>query len=201
MHSSGKRLYRCLLFTGSANDTNHLSLWKNSAACDKIDVIAMDGQEVFCVKVFKNLFQKQNRSKENTAKEPRFKLGDGFYMEFEEVSNGFGGYRMINVWLLKTEDPSFRRCIVNQHGGMVNFPGIEQGDWAKNLKYPMMNKVQFGFWISAYQDGKASVAWTLQPDGRYFEDEYGFGGENLEEITLYSHIDTNGDFIEPFQYR
>jgi len=48
---------------------------------------------------------------------------------------------------------------------------------------------------------KDSVEWTLQPDGRYFEDEDGFGAENCEEITLYSYIDTNGIFTEPFKLR
>ena len=62
-----------------------------------------------------------------------------------------------------------------------------------------MSVVEFRFWIYEYKDGKASVEWTLQPDGGYFEDEDGFGGENCEEITLCSHIDTNGIFTEPFR--
>jgi hypothetical protein len=51
------------------------------------------------------------------------------------------------------------------------------------------------------EDGKAEVEWVLQPDGRYFEDEDGFGAENCEEITLYSYLDTNGVFTEPFKHR
>ena len=131
--------------------------------------------------------------------EPRFKLGDGFYFEFDEVSNGMGGYRMINVYLLKIDDPSFKRCIVNGSGMIENFPGIEEGDWIKELEYPLDKKIKFGFWIYAYKDGKASVEWTLQPDGRYFADADGFGSENCEEITVHSYIDTNGIFTEPFK--
>ena len=133
--------------------------------------------------------------------EPRFKLGNGFYFEFDEVSNGMGGYRMINVNLLKVDDPSFKRCIVNGYGLIENFPGIEEGDWIKELEFPLNNETQFRFWIYAYKDEKASVEWTLQPDGRYFEDEDGFGGEKCSEITLYSYIDTNGFFTEPFKHR
>jgi len=133
--------------------------------------------------------------------EPRFKLGDGFYFEFNEVSNGMGGYRMINVYLLKTDDPTFKRCIVDGSGKINNFPGIKKGDWMKELKCPMDNKTQFRFWIYEYKDGKATVEWTLQPDGRYFADEDGFGWEHFEEVTLYSSIDTNGVFTEPFKYR
>lgn len=131
--------------------------------------------------------------------EPRFKLGDGYYFEFEQVSNGMGGYHMINVYLLKLDDPTFKRCIVDGRGKIKNFPGVEKGEWLKELEFPLNNKTQFRFWIYAYKDGKASVEWTLQPDGRYFEDEDGFGAENCEEITLYSSLDTNGFFTGPFK--
>lgn len=130
--------------------------------------------------------------------EPRFKLGGGFYFEFDEVPNGFGGYRKVNVMLLKTEDPSFRRCIVDRNGRIRNFPGFRDGAWKKDLGYPLDNRVRFAFWIGGYQDGKASVSWTLQPDGRYFADEDGFGAENCVEICLHSHLDENGNFTEPF---
>ena len=132
-------------------------------------------------------------------KEPHFKLGDGFYFEFNEVPNGMGGYRMINVYLLKTDNPSFRRCIVDERGMIENFPGIVEGDWKKSLEFPLDRKTQFRFWIYHYKDGKAAVEWMLQPDGRYFEDEDGFGGENCKEVTLHSYIDTNGFFTEPFK--
>ena len=133
--------------------------------------------------------------------EPRFKLGGGFYFEFDEVSNGMCGSRMINVYLLKTDDVSFRRCIVNNNGRIENFPGIVNGDWKNKLTFPLDRKVQFRFWIYEYKDGKALVEWTLQPDGRYFADEDGFGAEDCEEVTLYSSIDTNGCFTEPFRHR
>lgn len=137
----------------------------------------------------------------SAPKNPRFKLGNGFYFEFDEVSNGMGGYRMINVYLLKLDDPTFNRCIVDESGMIENFPGVVDGDWKKELEFPLGRKTQFRFWIYEYKDGKAAVEWTLQPDGRYFEDEDGFGAENCEAITLWSYIDTKGFFTEPFKRR
>ena len=134
--------------------------------------------------------------------EPRFKLGEGFYFEFDQVSNGMGGYRMINVYLLKTDSPSFKQYIVNSRGEIQNPHCIENGEWNKKLKIPLVGmKTQFRFWIYPYQDGTASVEWTLQPDGRYFADEDGFGAEHFDEITLYSCIDANGVFTEAFKHR
>lgn len=150
----------------------------------------------------RKLFHKDNtvlQSVEQTERrEPRFKLGNGFYWEFEQVYNGMGGYRMMNVYLLKINDSTYRQCIVNENGHIQNFPGFCDGEWKKELQYPLNNKILFDFWISAYKDGKAFVSWTLQPDGRYFEDEDGFGAENCEEVSLYSYLDEEGKFTEPF---
>lgn len=160
----------------------------------------------FLNKVFGKLSKRQTSqsTKERSAPvlRPKFRqeLGNGFYYAYDQVPNGMGGYRLINIYLSKMDDPSFKRCIVNENGMIQNFPGIVDGDWKKQLEFPLDRKTQFRFWIYAYQEGKASVEWTLQPDGRYFEDEDGFGGENCEEIVLLSHIDTNGLFTEPFKH-
>lgn len=130
----------------------------------------------------------------------RQELGNGFYFTYNEVGNGMGGYRPINVYLSNMDAPSFKRCIVDAHGMIQGFPGIADGPWKSSLVCPLDRKVQFCFGINAYRDGKALVEWTLQPDGRYFEDEDGFGGEDCEEIILISYIDTNGLFTEPFKH-
>ena len=132
-------------------------------------------------------------------KEPRFKLGNGFYWEFDEVPNGYGGYKTVNAYLLRTDDPSFRRCIVNQAGYIQNFPGFRDRSWEKALDIPTASeRVLFAFWVFPYQDGKARVRWLIQPDGRYFEDEDGYGAEHCDEIEMYSYIDEEGRFTEPF---
>lgn len=157
------------------------------------------------MRFFGDLFRKFSKQPAKEDPElvvrPKFsqELGNGFSFAYDEVSNGMGGYRLINVWLSKMDAPSFKRCIVDEHGMIQNFPGIVEGDWRSSLEYPLDRKTQFRFWIYAYKDGKAPVEWTLQPDGRYFEDEDGFGGENCEEIVLRSYIDTNGCFTEPFK--
>ena len=132
-------------------------------------------------------------------KEPLYKLNNGFYWEFKQVRNGFGGYKTVDVYLLKMDDPHFKRCIVNHAGEIQNFPGFKDRAWTKDLEYSSEdNKVRFVFGISPYKDGKATVRWVVQPDGRYFEDDDGFGAEHCEEIEMYSALDEDGRFIEPF---
>lgn len=58
---------------------------------------------------------------------------------------------------------------------------------------------RYGFGVDSFTNGIALVWWTLYPDGRYFEDEDGFGGENCNETTVYAYIDTLGNIIIPFR--
>jgi len=54
--------------------------------------------------------------------------------------------------------------------------------------------------INEFRNGTALVSWTLSPDGRYFEDEDGFGGTNEEEENMYAYIDRHGKIIISFQW-
>jgi len=125
-------------------------------------------------------------------------LGDGYRYIYDSVSNGYGGYRSVNLYLLNDNDPTFARCIVNEHGYIKNSPGIIEGDWKNELEMPFDGKVRFSFRIYRFKEGKAQVEWTLQPDGRYFEDEDGFGAEHCSEISLCSYMDKEGNFLCPF---
>lgn len=55
--------------------------------------------------------------------------------------------------------------------------------------------------IRRFQDGIAEVEWQINPDGRYYEDDDGFGMTDDEEIALIGAIDRTGKVIKPFTYR
>lgn len=95
-----------------------------------------------------------------------------------------------------------KKEIVNHRAAIVNFPGvIEDKRWTDFLgencfadKY-----VHYRTSIEDYDDEKYIIYWCIQPDGRYWEDEDGFGGTSDCEITLYTFIDKEGNFTGPFQ--
>lgn len=60
-------------------------------------------------------------------------------------------------------------------------------------------RTPFYFGINEFKDGVASVSWTLQPDGRYYADEDGFGMEDDEEIDFTAFIDQSANILIPFQ--
>ena len=151
------------------------------------------------------LFHKKTADKhtvDDAPKKPDYPLGGGYYLEFREVNNGEGGYCRTNMYLRKTGDPAFSRCIIDERGRIQNFAGFKDGDWKKSLEYPLDNEVRFAFWVSVFEDGKARVEWTLQPDGRYFEDEDGFGAEHFSEITLFQKmLSHSNSFLKQFSLR
>lgn len=61
-------------------------------------------------------------------------------------------------------------------------------------RYGRMNR------YTEFKNGVAALSWTLYPDGRYFEDEDGFGGESNNEEVVYCIINQDLEIIRPFAF-
>lgn len=94
-----------------------------------------------------------------------------------------------------------RKSIVDNKGNIIGFPGIEKGDWMKFLSSSKCLKpvVKFRTEFEEYDDTHYIMIWEVQPDGRYWEDEDGFGGTDDMEVCLYALIDHAGCFTGPFR--
>ena len=57
----------------------------------------------------------------------------------------------------------------------------------------------FPSFIRGFKNGVAEVCWELNPDGRYFMDDNGFGMTNDEEIDIYGFIDKNANVVVKFK--
>ena len=53
--------------------------------------------------------------------------------------------------------------------------------------------------IGPFKGGRAEVSWEINPDGRYYMDDDGFGMTDDEEITLYGAIDRQGRVVKKFR--
>lgn len=72
-------------------------------------------------------------------------------------------------------------------------------DWEslKGLPQAAVNQAKrqdatYPTFIRKYNDGLAEVSWQLNPDGRYFMDEDGYGMTDDEEVTIYGFVDREG---------
>lgn len=55
--------------------------------------------------------------------------------------------------------------------------------------------------IRGFQNGVCEVEWQINPDGKYWMDDDGFGMTNDQEITLFGSMDRTGKVIRKFTYK
>lgn len=128
-----------------------------------------------------------------------FDLGEGYYFAMEERNNGVGGYATVTIGMYKGEE--LIRQISDRTGSFLEFPGVEHGEWEDELKFSFEEAARFTVRFRKFgEDGLAELFWTVQPDGRYWADDDGFGMEDDMEIVLCAKIDKNGQFVTPFYW-
>lgn len=96
---------------------------------------------------------------------------------------------------------NYKKVIVNRQGYFEDFPGIVKAGWTKYLgvNYDFDNgEIHFRTSIEKYGNGYMCL-WEIQPDGRYWADDGGFGMENDVEIVLCAYLDEKCNFKGPFQ--
>lgn len=91
--------------------------------------------------------------------------------------------------------------IIKRNGQFSDFPGIEYCDeLLHNFEYSKIETyVKYGAYIVKIDDNKYLFQWIVQPHISDPGDEWGYGMEEQPEIRLYSHIDGQGSFTEPFK--
>lgn len=92
-----------------------------------------------------------------------------------------------------------KRIIVNRN--FCNFPGIEDEDEVSRYigEGSLKPYIRYRSIFEKMPDDKIMMIWQVQPDGRFWEDDDGFGGSNDPEVHLYSCLDSNGKFTSPFK--
>lgn len=91
--------------------------------------------------------------------------------------------------------------VVIEEGGHINgFPGIIEEDlWKNEYKGGRFDYASYRVEYEVLKNGGVMIIYTLQPDGRYWEDDDGFGAENEVELNFFSYIDHTGKFTQPFK--
>ncbi len=59
---------------------------------------------------------------------------------------------------------------------------------------------RFPSFIHGFKNGVALVSWQLNPEGRYYMDEDGYGMTSDDEVTIYGFIDTCMNVLVKFRY-
>lgn len=91
---------------------------------------------------------------------------------------------------------------MDDNGYIQNYPGLENPEewmhaWKSNRA--LDNQIRFYTYFEQMENNTILMVWEIQPDGRYWEDEDGFGAESDAEILLYTYLDEKGNFTAPFR--
>ena len=99
------------------------------------------------------------------------------------------------------EEKNIKKQIVDKDGNIFDFPGVEYIDklTAELGRDTIDPIVKYEAVFEKTDDGKFAMIWTIRPDGRYWMDSWGFGAEDYESLSLYSFIDSDGNFTMPFK--
>lgn len=96
--------------------------------------------------------------------------------------------------------------VMNGDMNFVNFT-TEDIDWNSIAELPEKAKIRavnlsagFPTFIGHFNNGVAEVSWQINPDGRYYMDDSGYGMSDDEELTLYGFIDKEMNVLVKFQY-
>ncbi len=114
----------------------------------------------------------------------------------------------IDYWkprFLLNHDTGCAYEFMNENAHLV---GVEDSDidWAslKSIPKEYLDRVKsrnayFPSFIHSFMNNVAEVCWQLNPDGRYWMDEDGFGMTPDVEFNIYGFIDKTGKVIVPYQ--
>lgn len=119
-------------------------------------------------------------------------FGDHFYRRKGEVA----AVEFIN------EEYGIRKLIVDDNGYIQNYPGLEKPEewlYAWESKRELEPQICFRTDFYRRENDTILMVWEIQPDGRYWEDDDGFGAESDLEIQLYTYLDKKGNFTAPFR--
>lgn len=94
-----------------------------------------------------------------------------------------------------------RTTIIDEKRRIMRFPGIENEEKIREMinEGSLLPFNSFGVRFYEAENDCYEMVWEVQPDGRFWEDEDGFGAPPDDEIKLSAIINQEGRFITPFR--
>lgn len=119
--------------------------------------------------------------------------GENLLRVIDEEGNGY----LVNQLTRKARwinTPSYVVCFSDEE---IDFATLDRIPLSHNAHSRRIDYRGIGRWDDC-QKGIFALSWMLYPDGRYFADSDGFGGEDNEELIVYCLMNDNLEVIHPF---
>ena len=154
--------------------------------------------------MLKDLFSRRKKETPKPAPE-RWDEGEQGPALSQDVTFGTHLYRRagdVAEVVFTHRKEKIRRVLVDNDGMIQDFPGFANQEQIKRhikggeLPAP---QIRFRTDFTKVDGDRFRMVWEVQPDGRYWEDDDGFGGTSDAEVQLYTYIDSYGRFTAPFR--
>ena len=117
--------------------------------------------------------------------------------ELLHVTDENGDEYLVNKTIGKVRQIASHRQLVGFPDKEIDFETLDKIPNSHNAHSRSINYAHINRWDNC-QNGLIALSWMLYPDGRYFEDEDGFGGEDNDELTVYCVMDEDLNVVRPF---
>lgn len=124
--------------------------------------------------------------------------GEGMAIFFSE------GFRNKEFYVANTRTGKVRKFVDKMGNVLVDMSAIDMetirskcSNGFSNAQRKLTQYANMNRW-DGFKNGLCVLTWMLYPDGRYFEDEDGFGGECCNEESIYAIINTSLEIVKPF---
>lgn len=160
-------------------------------------VFALDAPEKSFDEKLYSVLSKTNFDKDGYR---TYELGEGM----EVIDQSIWGWWKQRFLIDRNNERAYE--IMNGNLLFVNFT-TEDIDWESIKELPrkareraMDMSARFPTFIRRFENGVAVVEWQLNPDGRYYMDDDGFGMTDDDELTIYGFIDREMNVLVKFQH-
>ena len=119
--------------------------------------------------------------------------GENLLRVYDQERNGY----FVNKATGKVRQIDIPGHLVGFSDEEIDFETLDTIPHSHNAHSRRIDYARIGRWDNC-QNGIFALSWMLYPDGRYFEDEDGFGGEDNDELKVYCIMDDNLEVIRPF---
>lgn len=130
-------------------------------------------------------------------------MKDPVYVSKKVVERPHSEYMIpvdFSVWFVN-EEKRVSKELVAADGRIFDFPGVQETPLltAELENWNIKPVVKYGVAFEKLHDGRHLMVWTVRPDGNYWMDSWGFGGEDYDSLSLYTYLDEEGKYLMPFR--
>ena len=122
-----------------------------------------------------------------------YEWGENILRVFDQEGRGY----IVNKATKKARLIDDNGLLVGFTDDEIDFATLDQVPNSHNARPRRIFYAGIGRWDDC-QNGIFALCWMLYPDGQYFADSDGYGGEDNDELMVYCVMNDNLEVIRPF---